>query len=263
MRLATVRPPGSRDGVAALVVDGLAVLYPRNWSVRRLLSLAWEDRPPPTKAAFPLSEVELLAPIPLPGAIFCIGLNYFDHAMETGLVPPSSPLVFLKPSRASTPPGGPVRRPAVSDFVDYEGELVVVIGAGGEVGGFAIANDVSARDLQFSEQQWARGKGADTFCPWGPWITTVDEVPDPHELNLRTYINGELRQEAVTRDMIFRIPQLIAHISETNRLEPGDLILTGTPAGVGWAREPQVALAAGDVVRIEIDLLGAIEHPVR
>ena len=146
--------------------------------------------------------------------------------------------------------------------MDYEGELALVIGPGGGVGGYAIANDVTARDLQAADGQWARAKGADTFCPWGPWITTVDEVPDNHHFTLRTYVNEELRQEASTSDLIHPIPELLAHIRATSALEPGDVILTGTPAGVGIARDPKLPLMHGDVVRIEIDLLGAIEHPV-
>ena len=250
--------------MAAQIVDGLAVPFPPNWTVTRLLSLDTEDRPPPGRAAFPVEEVELHAPIAQPGAIFGIGRNYARHASEMGGDVPSQPTVFAKLPRSSTAPGGPVRIPAASSFVDYEGELAVVIGAGGQVGGYAIANDVSARDLQYEEGgQWTRGKGADTFCPWGPWITTADEVPDPHELQLRTYVNGELRQDATTADLIFGIDRVVAHIAEITALQPGDMILTGTPEGVGYGRDPKVALAPGDRVRIEIDLLGSIEHELR
>jgi 2-keto-4-pentenoate hydratase/2-oxohepta-3-ene-1,7-dioic acid hydratase in catechol pathway len=249
--------------VAAQIVDGLAVAFPSNWSVLQLLSLDAGDRPPPGRAAWPVADVELLAPIPLPGAIFGIGRNYADHAAELGNDVPPAPTVFAKLSRSSIGPGGPIRLPRASEFVDYEGELAVIMGHDAKVAGYAIANDVSARDLQFAAgDQWTRGKGADTFCPWGPWITTEDEVPDPHELHLRTYVNGDLRQEAMTSDLIFKIPRLISHISEITALQPGDMILTGTPAGVGWARDPKVSLASGDVVRVEIDLLGAIESRV-
>lgn len=263
MRLATVKPPGVESAVAAQIVDGLAVAFPPNWSVVRLLSVDAGDRPPPTRAAWPVHDVELLAPVPLPGAIFGIGRNYADHAAELGNDVPPAPTVFAKLSRSSTGPAGPVRIPAASSFVDYEGELAVVMGEGGKVAGYAIADDVTARDLQFAPgDQWTRGKGADTFCPWGPWVTTEDEVPDPHDLHLRTYVNGELRQEATTADLVFRIPELVQHIGEITRLQPGDLILTGTPAGIGFAREPQAPLAPGDRVRVEIDLLGSIEHGV-
>jgi acylpyruvate hydrolase len=263
MRLATVKPPGIERPVAAQIVDGLAVAFPSNWTVLQLLSIDAGDRPPPGRAAWPVADVELLAPIPQPVAIFGIGRNYAAHAAELGNDVPEIPTVFAKLSRSSTAPGGPIRLPAAAEFVDYEGELAVIMGHGGKVAGYAIANDVSARDLQFlGGDQWTRGKGADTFCPWGPWITTEDEVPDPHDLHLRTYVNGDLRQEAITSDLIFKIPRLIDHISEITALQPGDMILTGTPAGVGWAREPREGLASGDVVRIEIDLLGSIESRV-
>jgi acylpyruvate hydrolase len=262
MRLATILPPGTTRPVAAQIVDGLAVAYPSNWTVERLLAIDLLDRPPPGRAAWPIRDVELLAPVARPGAIFGIGLNYVDHAAETGKLAPDAPLVFAKFSRSSTRPAGPIRMPAASSFVDYEGELALVIGARGEVGGYAIANDVTARDLQAADGQWARAKGADTFCPWGPWITTADEVPDDHHFTLRTYVNEELRQEASTSELIHPIPDLLAHIRATSSLEPGDLILTGTPAGVGIARDPKSPLQSGDVVRIEIDLLGAIEQSV-
>ena len=136
------------------------------------------------------------------------------------------------------------------------------MGSGGEVAGYAVADDVSTRDLQKREPQWTRAKGADTFCPYGPWITTADEVDDPHDLRLRTWVNGELRQDARTSDLIFRVEELIAFLAETCTLEPGDLILTGTPSGVGAFADPPTFLGSGDVVRIEIDGLGAIEHAI-
>ncbi len=263
MRLATVELPG-QDAPVAAAVEGVAVrAFAAEWPVSRLLSVAPGERPAPGGRQWPLAEVRLLAPVPLPGAIFGIGRNYAAHAKELGNDVPSAPTVFAKLARSSTAPGGPVRRPEASSFVDYEGELAVVIGAGGEVAGYAVANDVSARDLQFEEGgQWTRGKGADTFCPWGPWITTADEVADPHALQLRTWVNGELRQDATTADLIFPIPRLVEHIAEITALQPGDLILTGTPEGVGWGRDPRVGLAAGDVVRVEIDQLGSIETQI-
>ena len=136
------------------------------------------------------------------------------------------------------------------------------MGAGGQIAGYAVADDVSARDLQRREPQWTRAKGADTFCPWGPWITTADEVPDPEALRLHDRVNGELRQDARTTDLIFGPQALVDFIAETITLEPGDLILTGTPSGVGMALDPPQFLDAGDVVRIEIEALGAIEHPI-
>src|SRR5205085_6842824 len=152
--------------------------------------------------------------------------------------PPERPLVFVKVHHSVAGPSGPVRRPAVVESLDYEGELTAVVGAGGAVAGYAVADDVTARDLQGREPQWTRAKGADTFCPWGPWVTTVDEVADPGALRLRTWVNEELRQDATTADLIFDIDELVAFLSETHTLSPGDLILTGTPAGVGVAMDP-------------------------
>jgi acylpyruvate hydrolase len=159
-------------------------------------------------------------------------------------------------------PNAPISAPAVVRRLDYEGELAVVMGADGEVAGYAIADDLSARDLQGREPQWTRAKGFDGSCPYGPWITTADEIDDPHALALRTWVNGELRQDSTTADLIFNVPQLVAFLRETCTLEPGDLILTGTPSGVGMALDPPQFLGSGDVVRIEIERLGAIEHAV-
>jgi 2-keto-4-pentenoate hydratase/2-oxohepta-3-ene-1,7-dioic acid hydratase in catechol pathway len=206
--------------------------------------------------------VELLAPIPRPPAIFAVGHNYAAHAAETGGDVPERPLVFLKLPQSAAPPNRPVRCPPVVRRLDYEGELTVVMGPGGRVAGYAVADDVTARDLQGREPQWTRAKGADGFCPYGPWITTADRIPDPHALRLSTWVNGELRQETSTADMIFGVPELIAFISETCTLEPGALILTGTPSGVGMSMDPPRFLASGDTVRIEIEGLGAIEHAV-
>ncbi|HEV7461600.1 MAG TPA: fumarylacetoacetate hydrolase family protein, partial [Solirubrobacteraceae bacterium] len=212
--------------------------------------------------SFPLAGVRLLAPVPDPGTIYAIGLNYAAHAQETGGEAPERPIVFVKVRNSVAPPGGPVRCPAVVRRLDYEGEMTAVIGDDGAVAGYAVADDVSARDLQGREPQWTRAKGADTFCPWGPWVTTADEVADPEALRLRTWVNGELRQDATTADLIFGIDELVAFLSETHTLSPGDLILTGTPSGVGVAMDPPRFLQDGDVVRIEVAGLGAIEHAV-
>lgn len=168
----------------------------------------------------------------------------------------------MKLPSSAAPPYRPVRCPSVVKRLDYEGELAVVMGSAGRVAGYAVADDLSARDLQRREPQWTRAKGADGFCPYGPWITTADEIPDPHALRLQTHVNGEPRQDASTADMIFRIPDLITFISETCTLMPGDLILTGTPSGVGMSMDPRQFLASGDTVRIEIDGLGAIDHSI-
>ncbi len=212
--------------------------------------------------SWPLEEVTLLAPVPAPGAIYAIGLNYARHVEETGGEKPEQPIVFVKVAGSVAPPGGPIRCPDVVRRLDYEGELTIVIGAAGEIGGYCVADDVSARDLQRREPQWTRAKGADTFCPFGPWVTTVDEVPDSEALALRTWVNGELRQDSNTSDLIFGCQELVDFIGQTCTLRPGDLILTGTPSGVGMAMDPPQFLRSGDVVRIEIESLGAIEHPV-
>ena len=260
MRLATFVPAAGADPVAGEVLDDEIVAFGAGETV--LDRLATGDRTPARGEAFPLAEVTLLAPVPRPRAIFGIGLNYAEHAAEGGRDAPEAPIVFLKLPASAAPPNAPVRCPAVVRQLDYEGELAVVMGTGNEVAGYAVADDVSARDLQLREPQWTRAKGADGFCPYGPWITTADEVPDPEDLRLRTWVNGDLRQDARTSDLIFGIDALVAFLAETCTLEPGDLILTGTPSGVGAFADPPAFLASGDVVRIEIEGLGAIEHAV-
>jgi acylpyruvate hydrolase len=224
--------------------------------------LASGDRAQATGEAFALADVTLLAPVPRPRAIFGIGLNYAAHAAESGKQPPEFPMVFMKLPTSSVPPGGPVRRPRVVEQLDYEAELVVVIGGGGEIAGWAVADDVSARDLQAREPQWTRAKGFDTSCPWGPWVTTVDELPDANRLRIGSWVNGEQRQDSTTDDLIFGPRELVRFISETCTLEPGDIILTGTPEGVGMAMSPPQFLEPGDTVRIEIERLGSIEHRI-
>jgi 2-keto-4-pentenoate hydratase/2-oxohepta-3-ene-1,7-dioic acid hydratase in catechol pathway len=260
MKLATCRVPGTEEALAAEVADGRVVAFEGGVTVIDVLR--GEATPRHGEASWPLSEVTLLAPIRAPRAIYGIGLNYAEHARETGAEGPERPIVFTKVAGSVAPPGGPIRCPDVVRRLDYEGELVVVIGAGGRIGGYCIGDDVTARDLQRREPQWTRAKGADTFSPYGPWITTPDEVPDPGRLRLRTWVNGELRQDSSTEDMIFDCQELVDFIAETCTLEPGDLIFTGTPRGVGMALDPPRFLQSGDVVRIEIERLGAIEHSV-
>jgi acylpyruvate hydrolase len=260
VKLATFLPHGSDGPRAGEVRGDEVVAFPDGTSVLDVLARGADT--PADDEPFPLDGVSLLAPIPDPGAVYAIGLNYADHAAETGGEPPERPIVFVKVRNSVAPPGGPVRCPAVVRRLDYEGELTAVIGAGGAVAGYAVADDVSARDLQGREPQWTRAKGADTFCPWGPWLTTADEVADPGALRLRTWVNDQLRQDANTADLIFGVDELLAFLAETHTLSPGDLILTGTPAGVGVAMDPPRFLKDGDVVRIEIDGLGAIEHPI-
>lgn len=260
MRLATFEAPGRSEPIAGFVQDDHVVAFGGPDGVREVLASG--RAPGPSGGSWPLSDVRLLAPIPRPGTIYAIGLNYADHIAEMGGEPPPAPVVFVKVAGSAAPPGGPIRCPQVVRRLDYEGELVIVIGAGGQIGGFCIADDVSARDLQGREPQWTRAKGADTFCPFGPWVTTADEVPDPGDLGLRTWVNGELRQDSSTRQLLFGCEELVAFISETCTLAPGDLILTGTPNGVGQAQDPPRFLQSGDRVRIAIDGLGEIEHPV-
>lgn len=260
MRLATFLPPGGGDPLAGEVRDDAVVAFADGTSV--LDRLASGDRTPAGGESYPLAAVELLAPVARPRAIFGVGLNYSEHAAETGRDLPEAPIVFMKLPSSAAAPNRPISAPAVVRRLDYEGELAAVMGAGGEVAGYAVADDVSARDLQRREPQWTRAKGFDGSCPYGPWITTADELGDPHALALRTWVNGELRQDSTTADLIFGVPQIVAFLRETCTLEPGDLILTGTPSGVGMAMDPPRFLGSGDVVRIEIERLGSIEHSV-
>jgi acylpyruvate hydrolase len=260
VRLATFLTPG-RDQPLAGAVDGERVVaFADGRSVIDVL------RGRSTGAAdgdsWPLSDVALLAPIPAPGTIYAIGLNYAAHVAETGATPPEVPIVFVKVAGSVAPPGGPVLCPEVVRRLDYEGELTIVIGARGTIGGYCVADDVSARDLQGREPQWTRAKGADTFCPFGPWVTTADEVPNADDLQLRTWVNGELRQDSRTSDLVFNCQTLVDFIAQTCTLRPGDLILTGTPNGVGMAFDPPRFLTSGDSVRIAIEGLGEIEHSI-
>ena len=261
MRLTTFLPPGADRPRAGQVRDDeiISFVMKRETVLERL---ATDDHDPALGEPYALGEVTLLAPVPRPRAIFGIGLNYAAHAAEQGKEKPEFPIVFMKLPSSSAPPNGPVACPAVVRRLDYEGELAVVMGAKGRIAGYAVANDVSARDLQRREPQWTRAKGADGFCPWGPWITTADEVPDPLALRITTHVNGELRQDASTSDMIFGPQALVDFISETCTLEAGDLILTGTPSGVGMSMDPRRFLSSGDVVRVEIESLGHIEHAI-
>ena len=197
--------------------------------------LAGGDRTPADGARHALADVTLLAPVPRPPAIFCIGRNYAAHIAELGSEKPEKPLVFLKLPLSSVPPAGPVRTPKATQALDYEVELVLVMGPENEIAGYAVADDVSARDLQRSEAQWSRAKGFDSSCPLGPWITTD---ADPSNLRLTTHVNGELRQDGSTSDLIFNPDELVAFISEACTLEPGAIILTGTSSGVGEAFKP-------------------------
>jgi 2-keto-4-pentenoate hydratase/2-oxohepta-3-ene-1,7-dioic acid hydratase in catechol pathway len=223
-------------------------------------------------AIVPLADIRLLAPVPRPGKLICIGLNYKDHAAESKMPLPGSPVTFSKYTTAVTHPASPVYLPAVSQQVDYEAELAVVIGrrakhvprerAYEHVLGYTNLNDVSARDLQFADKQWQRGKSCDTFAPMGPAIVTADDIPDPHVLRIRLRLNGDVMQDSSTAQLIFGVDQLIAFLSETVTLEPGDVIATGTPSGVGFARQPPVFLKPGDIMEVEVEGLGILSNPV-
>jgi len=216
-----------------------------------------------------LSEVRLLAPIARPGKIFAIGLNYADHIAETKMEKPTQQVWFTKAGTAVNGPFDPVQIPKISQFVDYEVELVAVIGSGGKhisraaapgaVFGFCVGNDVTERLWQNQTAQWCLGKSFDTHAPFGPWITTSDEITNPHALGIRCFVNGEKRQDSNTKHLIFDVWAQIEHLSQAMTLEPGDVIFTGTPNGVGAAMDPRQFLKAGDRVRCEIDGLGAIE----
>ena len=260
MKLATFKAPGRNGAVAGRVDGDRVVEFAQGASVAQVLAgTAVSDG----ADSWPLADVQLLAPVPEPGTVYGIGLNYARHVEETGGTRPETPIVFVKVRGSVAPPGGPIRCPEVVKRLDYEGELVIVIGARGEIGGYCVADDVTARDLQGREPQWTRAKGADTFCPYGPWVTTVDEIADPGDLRLRTWVYGELRQDSSTSDLIFGCQELVRFIGETCTLVPGDLILTGTPNGVGMAMDPPAFLSSGDRVRIAIEGLGQIEHSVQ
>jgi acylpyruvate hydrolase len=259
MRLTTFVHPGSGEPQAGEVRGDQVVAFEAGTVLDRLAS---GDRTPAAGPSFSLGDVILLAPVPRPRAIFAIGYNYADHAEEQGTELPEFPLVFLKLPSSSVGPAGPVRCPEVVRRLDYEAELALVMGPGREIAGYAVADDVSARDLQKREPQWTRAKGFDTACPWGPWVTTADDVPNPDGLRISSHVNGELRQDGTTADFVFGPGTLVEFISQTCTLEPGDLILTGTPKGVGMSMDPPRFLAPGDTVRIAIEGLGAIEHPI-
>ncbi|MEM7194757.1 MAG: fumarylacetoacetate hydrolase family protein [Pseudomonadota bacterium] len=227
------------------------------------------------ESSFEMSNIRLCAPILNPSKIMAIGLNYRDHVEESGLQPPSLALMFSKfPSAIVGPDDDIVWSDALTSKVDYEVELAVVIGAEvknatqeeamNAVAGYTICNDVTARDLQLEKgDQWLRGKCLDTFCPLGPWIVTSDEIPDPHALNLQTRVNGDLRQDSNTRHLIYDIPYLISYLSAAFTLYPGDIILTGTPAGVGAFSDPPVWLKHGDEITLSIDPIGTLSNSCR
>jgi len=273
----TKRPRGEAllPGTMLELIDGGPALWARAqeiWDYGRKLV----DRLDPADlrrrgVARPLARARLLAPVPRPRKnVFCMGRNYAEHAAERGAAPPERPVFFTKPPTAVVGPGAPVVHHAATQALDYEVELAVVVGRPGRdltpeaalrhVFGYTIVNDVTARDLQKAHQQWFKGKALDTFCPMGPALVTADEVPDPQALGIRLRVNGQLRQEATTGQMIFDVATLLAVLSLGLTLEPGDILATGTPSGVGAATGAY--LKPGDVMEAEIDGLGCLRNPV-
>ncbi len=271
----------SADGTAILPLDGLC----NGGGLLDLIGREAEaEAAAATAAPLPLADAILLAPLPRPGRnIFCVGKNYHAHAEEfhrSGFdasaganATPDFPIIFTKAPSTVTGPGDDI--PSFLDYsksTDYEGELAVIIGKGGRgiskaeamdhVWGYTVANDVTARTLQKDHRQWLIGKSIDGFCPMGPCVTPASDMPDPAEMRLTTHVNGEKRQDAVVKDLIFDIPTLIETISRVITLEPGDIILTGTPEGVGIGMAPPAYLVPGDTVRVEISGIGVLENPV-
>ena len=227
---------------------------------------------PPADSTFPLASVRLLAPVPRPPKLICVGLNYRDHAAEAHQEIPKVPTIFAKFSNVVIGPGEAIVLPKISRKPDYEAEFMFVIGAGGRhiaaqnwqrhVFGYTVFNDVSARDFQSATSQWMIGKTFDTFGPMGPYLVSSDEIPDPHALDISLSIGGEVLQHSNTRELIFKIPDLVAYLSSVFTLEPGDVMATGTPAGVGFARRPPRYLQAGDEVVVTIEGVGELRNPV-
>lgn len=251
----------------AATAGGIAAVLERGAAARDAIAAAAQRAP---KLA--LADVTLLAPIPRPPKFLAIGLNYRDHIAETGMEAPQFPVFFNKQTTCVIGPGAAIHRPRVSTLLDYEGELGIVIGrrcrhvpqerAHEVIAGYLIVNDVTVRDWQLRSPTMTIGKSFDTHGPIGPWIVTADEIPDPQALAIKTWVNGELVQDGSTKDMVFDVAQQIEHLSTAFTLEPGDVISTGTPAGVGIARKPPLFLKAGDVVRVEVERIGVLENPV-
>lgn len=226
----------------------------------------------PAASIHQLSAIKLLAPVADPGKIMCIGQNYRDHCEEQNQPIPERAILFSKYATALNDPSGDIPLLAISRQIDYEAELAVVIGTAGRniaeadamkhVGGYLCANDVTARDIQKGDGQWVRGKSPDKFFPIGPWLITADEIADPHNLDISLTLNGNVMQKSNTLNLIFQIPYLIAYLSQTMTLLPGDILSTGTPGGVGVFRNPQVFLKAGDTVSVTIAGLGTLTNRV-
>lgn len=261
------------DGIAGTMTELLA-----GWPATvDAIRASWEsvlDSGSEPGLSVALTDVELLAPVPRPGKIAAAGVNYRSHGEEQNKQPPERPVLFAKFATAVVGDGAEIRwSPGLTQAVDFEAELAVVIGrtcrrvdnasALDYVAGYTCLNDVSARDLQYSDKQFVRGKSLDTFCPMGPWLVTADEITDPQALRIRCLVNGEVMQDASSADMVFGVADLVSFCSRAFTLEPGDVIATGTPSGVGWFREPKRMLRDGDVVEVEIERVGRLVNRCR
>jgi 2-keto-4-pentenoate hydratase/2-oxohepta-3-ene-1,7-dioic acid hydratase in catechol pathway len=275
MKLAAVLLDNSPAVVAKLGDEPLRKLD-LTANMLELLHVDRTEREAAYRRGQPVNEADLrfLAPIGQPSKIVAVGQNYMDHCREQHITPPEKPLIFAKLPSSITPPGSLIQwDPELATKVDYEAELAVIIGketrlvspesAINSVFGYTTANDVTARDLQKGDGQWTRAKGMDTFCPLGPWLVTADEIPDPQNLAIRSIVNGEVRQNSSTREMIFDVKTLISYCSRAFTLYPGDVLLTGTPDGVGNFRNPPALLHDGDTVVVEIDGIGRLENRCR
>ncbi|RME84173.1 MAG: FAA hydrolase family protein [Caldilineae bacterium] len=272
MKLLTFR---YRTATLAGVLEG-DLVYPLPWPDVRAAATAGDEAIAEAASAaqpLPLNTLTVLAPVLQPGKIIAVGLNYRDHCLEQNLQPPDFPTIFAKLPSSVNHPGAEIRwDPVLTQQVDYEAELAVIIGrrarrvprkqAYDYIFGYTCLNDVTARDLQRRDKQWVRGKSLDTFCPMGPVVVTREQMPDPHGLAIRAYVNGELRQESNTDQLIHDVPALVAYCSAAFTLEPGDVITTGTPGGVGVFRDPPVFLAPGDEVVVEIEQIGRLVNRV-
>jgi 2-keto-4-pentenoate hydratase/2-oxohepta-3-ene-1,7-dioic acid hydratase in catechol pathway len=242
-----------------------------NWDSARRAIQAYVDGAP-QEAISDANSVRLMAPIPRPQKLICVGLNYRDHALESNMEIPSVPTIFNKFATAVIGPGENIVLPKNSQKPDYEAEFAFVIGKGGRhvradrwqehVFGYTIVNDVSARDFQMATSQWLMGKTFDTFAPMGPWIVTADEIADPHNLGIRMTVSGHVLQNSNTRELIFGVPRLIEYLSSVFTLEPGDVVSTGTPAGVGFGHKPPRWLKAGDECVVFVEGVGELRNPV-
>ena len=283
MRFVTFQPPGETASLPGVLDASGRVISLRAAGCSDLISLIAGGKEaigvvrallasPPAGFTYEIASVRLLAPIPRPPKIICVGLNYRDHARESNMTIPNVPTIFCKFPTAIIGPDAPIILPKHSTQPDYEAEFAFVIGEGGRyipkdrwrehVFGYLNLNDVSARDYQMATSQWMMGKTFDTFCPIGPWITSADEIADPHNLEISLTLNGEVLQHSNTRELIFQIPDLISYLSSVFTLEPGDIVSTGTPAGVGFARKPPRFLRPGDEVVVHVEGLGKLRNPV-